>query len=702
MLLVVAVACSAPPPAATKAPPASSLVGVARQKALVYPATRRVEQVDDYAGVRVADPYRWLEDIDSSETKAWIGSQNALAADYIGAIPERAKIRERLPKLAWESFSPPEKVSGTYFYSRFPDAADEIELHVTKSLREPGRILLDAATLSNDGTVAVAGHSISDDARWLAYGIARAGSDWEEWHVRSVETRRDLDDRLDWIKGGSPVWTKDEKGFYYSRYDEPKNRQERTEYNKLYYHRLGAKQADDELVYKRDDHKDWGFGADVTEDGHYLVITVWKGTDPNTAILYQDLEKKGPIVELLMGFDHAWNELGNVGSRIYFKTDLEAERGRIVTVDVANPAQPVEVVPQSADAIDGVSMVGSSLVVTYCHDAHSLVRVFDLDGKPRADVALPGPGKVEGFGGYLADRETFFSFKSFTHPSTIYRYDFDSGPSEVWKKPAIDFDADSYETRQVFVASKDGTKVPLWITGRKGASEPGPTLLTGYGGFDISLTPEFSVEGAAFLETGGTYAVANLRGGGEYGEAWHRAGTRGRKQNVIDDFIACAEWLEKNGVAAPGKLAIDGASNGGLLVGACLVQRPGLFAAALADVGVMDMLRFDKFTGGWEWLDEYGSPEDPEAFPALRAISPYHNVKPGVRYPPTLITTADHDDRVVPGHSFKFAAALQAAQAGTAPILLRVDENAGHDRNSSIKETEKMVDRLAFLADALR
>lgn len=671
-----------------------------------YPATRTVEQVDDYHGTKVRDPYRWLEDTDSAETAAWVKAQNDLTFSFLEQCPERAKVRERLTKLwDYERFSAPEKEGGRYFYFKNDGLQNQAVLWVTESLDEPGRVLLDPNTLSKDGTVALGGYSVSEDGKLLAYGLARSGSDWQEWRVRSVDTANDLPGQLQWIKFTGASWTKDAKGFFYSRYDEPREGKDINYYNKLYYHQLGAKQADDVLVYKRDDEKEWGFGAQVTEDGKWLVIGVSKGTDPKNQVFVKDVRAKdAPIVAVLLGFEHGWDYVANDGSVFYFKTDKDAPRGRIVKLDLATPSSLAEVVSQAQETIDGVSCVGDRLFVSYLKDAHTLVRIYQLDGSHVGDLELPGLGTASGFGGRRADKETFYAFTSFTQPTTIYRYDLAAGKSSVWKSPKVDFDPAAFESKQVFVTSKDGTKIPLFVTYKKGLTLDGsnPTILSGYGGFNISITPAFSVSNLVWMERGGVYAEACLRGGGEYGEAWHDAGRRAKKQNVFDDFCSCARWLVANGYTRPAKLAISGSSNGGLLVGACLTQHPELFGAALPDVGVMDMLRFHKFTIGWAWVDDYGSSDDAEAFKTLLAYSPYHNVKPA-SYPPTLVTTADHDDRVVPGHSFKFAAALQAAQRGPAPILIRIETKAGHGAGKPTQKLlEEISDQLGFLLKVLR
>jgi prolyl oligopeptidase len=673
---------------------------------LQYPPTRRLDQIDVLHGVRVEDPYRWLEDPDSPESRAWIEAQNKLTFGYLAGIAEREPIRRRLESLwNYERYGVPWREGGRYFFTRNDGLQNQAVLYVADSLEGAPRILLDPNALSADGTVALTAAAVSRDGRRLAYGLASGGSDWTEIRVRDVDNARDLADHLRWVKFSGISWRRDGSGFYYSRYDEPREGQaleEANYYQKLFFHRLGDLQEKDALVYERRDQKEWGFGGTVTEDDRYLVIHVWKGTDPKNAVFYSDLETGGPVVELLRDFDASYDFIGNDGPLLWFRTDLEAPRGRLIGIDLRSPDRSTwrEIVPQGRDTLLSAALVGERFVVHYLKDARSEVRLFRLDGKEDRSIPLPGLGTASGFTGRRADRETFFAFSSFTQPAAIYRYDFSGGKIGVYRKPPIDTRPGRYETRQVFYISRDGTRVPMFITHRKGLKRDGshPAYLYGYGGFNASETPEFSVANLVWLELGGVYALANLRGGGEYGEDWHQAGTRSRKQNVFDDFIAAAEHLIAERYTSKERLAIGGGSNGGLLVGACLNQRPDLFAAALPAVGVMDMLRFHKFTIGWAWTSDYGSPDDPEDFKALRAYSPLHNLRPGARYPAVLITTADHDDRVVPAHSFKYAAALQAAQAGSAPTLIRIETRAGHGAGKpTTKLIEESADRLAFL-----
>jgi prolyl oligopeptidase len=665
--------------------------------------------VDIYHGQPVPDPYRWLEDLDSEQTRAWVEAQNRLTFDYLQRIPARQRLLERLRQLwNYEKYSQPFKEGGRYFYFKNDGLQNQSVLYTQESLEAEARVLLDPNTLSEDGTVALSGIAISRDGRYLAYGLSRSGSDWQEWKVRDIETGEDLPDHLRWIKFSGASWTPDGQGFFYSRYDEPPPGREYESANyfqKLYYHRLGTPQSEDLLVYHRPDQKEWGFAGGVTEDGNYLIISVWRGTDPKNLLFYKDLrDPNSPVVELIREFEANYSFVGNDGSRFWLLTDLDAPRRRLVAIDLDNPGQVQEVIPEAEETLQGVSLINNQFVAFYLKDAHTQIKTFALDGTYLGEIPLPGLGSASGFGGKRYDTETFYTFTSFTTPPTIYRYDFTTGRSTLFRQPQVDFDPQAYEVQQVFYPSKDGTRIPMFLVHRRGLARTGdhPTLLYGYGGFGLSLTPSFSVGLVAWLEMGGVYAQPNLRGGGEYGEAWHQAGTKLNKQKVFDDFIAAAEWLVANGYTNPSKLAISGGSNGGLLVGACLTQRPDLFAAALPAVGVFDMLRFHKFTIGWAWISEYGSPEDPEEFKALYAYSPLHNLKPGTAYPATLITTADHDDRVVPAHSFKFAAALQAAQGGSQPILIRIDTKAGHGAGKpTTKLIEETADRWAFLVEVL-
>ncbi|WP_199314185.1 prolyl oligopeptidase family serine peptidase [Leptolyngbya sp. FACHB-671] len=680
-------------------------------KSLVYPPSPKVDQVDNYHGVQVSDPYRWLEDPDSDESRQWIEAQNQVTFTYLNDIPARESLKQRLTQLwNYEKYGIPFKRENRYFYFKNDGLQNQSVLYTLPELDAEPRVLLDPNTLSEDGTVALSGLAISEDAKLMAYGLSTSGSDWQEWKVRDVEMGEDLPDHLKWIKFSGADWTLDGKGFFYSRYDEPNEATKLEDinyYQKLYFHQLGTSQAEDVLIYERPDEKNWMFGGEVTEDGNYLVILVSQGTDPRNLVFWKDLRNpETPVVELINSFEAKFSLIDSEGTVFWFETDLDAPRSRVIAIDIANPAREnwQEVIPQADETLMGANILNHQFVAFYLKDAYTQVKVFDLNGTFIREVELPGIGSAGGFGGKRHDTETFYSFTSFTTPTTIYRYDMVSGESSVFRQPTVDFNPDEYETKQVFYASKDGTRVPMFITHKKGLELNGnnPTYLYGYGGFNISLTPSFSPSNIVWLELGGVFAVPNLRGGGEYGEEWHQAGTKLNKQNVFDDFIAAAEWLIEHQYTSLKKLAIAGGSNGGLLVGACMTQRPDLFGAALPAVGVMDMLRFHKFTIGWAWCSDYGSPENLEEFQALYAYSPLHNLKPETGYPATLITTADHDDRVVPAHSFKFAAALQEAHVGNNPVLIRIETKAGHGAGKpTAKVIEEISDRWAFLVRSL-
>ena len=678
---------------------------------LQYPAARKSDVVDDYHGTRVPDPYRWLEDPDSPESRAWIEAQNKLTATYLADIPARAALRERLTKLwNYPKYGTPFRKARRYFFFKNDGLQNQSVLYKQASLTADPETLLDPNVLSEDGTVALSTLAVSEDGRLLAYGTSASGSDWEEFRVRDVAEGRDLSDHLKWIKFSGASWTNDGAGFFYSRYPEPGDKAltDVNRFQRLYYHRLGTDQTADVLVYERPDQPDWGMNAEVTDDGRYAVLHVWLGTDRRNRVYYLDLKDArrpkvtGEVVRLLDDFDASYAFVGNDGPVFYFLTDLEAPRKRVIAIDTRHPerARWREIIPQGPDVLDGIQIIHDTFVAHYMHDASSRLRLFTLEGRLVKDLPLPTLGSIGAISGERKDDEMFYAFTSFLYPTTIFRYDFKSGGTSVFKAPTIDFDPSGYETKQVFYSSKDGTRVPMFITHKKGLHLDGsnPTYLYGYGGFNISLTPSFSVAMLVWLEQGGVYAVPNLRGGGEYGEEWHQAGMHDKKQNVFDDFIAAAEYLIAQGYTSPSKLAIAGGSNGGLLVGAAITQRPELFGAALPAVGVMDMLRFHKFTIGWAWVTDYGSADSVAQFPYLYKYSPLHNIRAGTRYPATLVTTADHDDRVVPGHSFKFTAALQAAQAGPRPVLIEIETKAGHGAGKpTSKLIEEQADRFAFL-----
>ena len=679
---------------------------------LSYPPTRQGQQSDIYHGIEVKDPYRWLEDPDSEETKAWVREQNQVTTDYLSQISSREGIKSRLTELwNYEKYSSPFKRGERYFYFKNDGLQNQSVLYTLQSLDGEPSVLLDPNQLSEDGTIALSGIAISDNGQYLAYGLSTAGSDWVEYFVKDIITGEQLSDHLKWIKFSGASWTKDHQGFFYSRYAEPNEATKLEDVNyfqKLYYHRLGTEQVEDILIYERSDQKEWGFAGDVTEDGKYLIISVWLGTDSKNLVFYKNLaEPESEVVELISEFEASYSVIDNDGDRFWVKTDLDAPRGRVIEINLEQPekANWQEIIPESPETLRGIGLLNNQFVASYLKDARSQIKIFALDGSFIREVKLPGIGSAGGFGGKRADTETFYTFTSFTTPATIYSYDMVTGESKVFRQPQVDFNPGDYLTEQVFCPSKDGTAIPLFITYKKGIKLDGnnPCYLYGYGGFNISLTPSFSVSNLVWLEMGGVYVMANLRGGGEYGEAWHQAGMKERKQNVFDDFIGAATWLIEQNYTSSRKIAIAGGSNGGLLVGACMSQRPDLFAAALPAVGVMDMLRFHKFTIGWAWCAEYGNPDDEKDFKTLYSYSPLHNLKAGTAYPATMITTADHDDRVVPAHSFKFAAALQAAHEGNNPVLIRIETKAGHGAGKpTTKIIEEVADKWAFLVENLQ
>jgi len=676
-----------------------------------YPAARRDAQVDDYFGTKVSDPYRWMENLDSPETTAWVAAEREHTAAALKEIPERVAIRARLRQLwNYPKFGLPEKRAGWMFYTKNDGLQNQPVLYVAQGESGKPRALLDPNQLSADGNVALAVISPSDDGKLLGYGLATAGSDWNEFHVRTVATGRDLPDVIRWVKFSSLAWTHDGKGFFYSRYPEIQKGEklfDRLVGRQLYYHRLGSDQAADRMVFELRDHPEWDFNGDVTDDGRYLVIEVSQNAEVNNAIYYADLGEPrsphagAPIVPLLDKFDAQYSVIGSQGSTFFIQTTLDAPRGRIVAVDVAHPNAPWPTpVPQAADSIQDSAFVGGRIVVGTLHDVQSRLTVFAADGSASHDLKLPGIGSLEGLSGSGEDPELFYSYSSFLAPPTVFSCDVDTSAVAVFRRPATPFDASQFETRQVFCASKDGTRIPIFITARKGLKLDGttPAWLFGYGGFNISEVPVYAPARAVWLEMGGIYAQANLRGGGEYGEDWHLAGTKERKQNVFDDFIAAADYLVGHGYTRRDRLVVEGRSNGGLLIGAVLNERPDLCAVGLPTVGVMDMLRYHTFTIGAGWAGDYGTSEDAAGFRYLRAYSPVHNVKAGVRYPAVLITTGDHDDRVFPAHSFKYAAAMQyeAAQVqGSGPILIRIDHNAGHGGASGTSPASKTIDEWA-------
>jgi prolyl oligopeptidase len=656
-----------------------------------------------------------LEDVDSAETLEWIQHQNELTFSMLEKIPARQNIRNRLTELwdfskAWA----PHKKGKWYFQERNSGLQNQNVLYVMESLKSKARVLLDPNTLSEDGTVALTSFAISQDGNWLAYATSASGSDWLTWHIRNVETRENLDEVIEWSKFSNAAWTPDGSGFYYSRYDAPLQGGEfqNTNYNqKVFFHKLNTSQKQDQLIYERPDQREWGFQSKITDDGCYHTLVVWQGTDVRNRFFYRDMQGQGQFVELIPEMEATYEFVGNEGTTFYFFTNLDAGRGKLIAIDLNNPQKNnwQIIIPESDAVLEGVVMVNDQFSALYNQDAHHVLHLFKLDGSPDGEIPFPALGSVVqindlGLHGSRDHNELFYAFQSFLYPTTVYRYSFETRSAEAIDSPELNFDPTAYETRQVFVSSKDGTKIPMYLTHKKGLKRDGqnPTLLYGYGGFNISNMPVFEIRRLIWLELGGVYASANMRGGGEYGENWHQSGALYRKQNVFDDFIACTEWLIAEKITSTSKLAIEGASNGGLLVGACMTQRPDLFGACLPEVGVMDMLRFHKFTIGWAWVSDYGSPDDPEQFKTLYAYSPYHNLKPGTAYPPTLVITADHDDRVVPGHSFKFAARLQACQSGDTPVLIRIQTKAGHGFGKPTTILiEELTDIFAFLVQSL-
>ncbi len=686
---------------------------VSTEKSVEYPTTSTVDHIDTYHGKEVADPYRWLEDDvrESEAVKQWVDSQNEVTFAYLENIEERDIIEKRLTELwDFERFSSPVKEGGRYYYSYNDGLLNQSLIYTQTSLEDEPSLLIDPNSWSEDGTVALASYFPSPDAKHVAYLVQDGGSDWRSARIIDIETGEVLDDELEWLKFTGLSWSGDSSGFYYSRYPETN---EETKFQSLnmnqavYFHELGTAQADDRLVHTTPENPEWGYSAEVSDDGDHLIITVWKGTDNRYQIMHQNLrDDGGELYYLIEGFDNDYSFIGNVGDELYFRTNRDAPRNRLIAINVnaSDPANWREIIPETEDVLDGVSLVGDKIIADYMQDAQTVVKTFDLNGKDEGMVNLPGIGTAAGFNGKLGDPETFFIYTSFDTPTTVNRLDVDTGEVSTFRQPKVDFNPDDYVVKQVFYESKDGTRVPMFISHHVDVEPNGrtPTMLYGYGGFNISLTPSFSITRLAWMEMGGVYAVANLRGGGEYGEEWHQAGTKLNKQNVFDDFIAAAEYLIDPAYTTPSKLAIFGGSNGGLLVGAVTNQRPDLFGAAIPAVGVMDMLRFHEFTAGRFWVDDYGSSANPEEFEALYAYSPYHNLREGTEYPAVLVTTADTDDRVVPGHSFKYAAALQEAQGGDAPALIRIETRAGH---GSGKPTEMIIedytDRWAFLVENL-
>ncbi len=682
-----------------------------------YPDSPRGADVDVYHGTHVADPYRWLEDLDSPQTAAWVAAQNELTFGFLANLPQRSRFRDRLTALwNYERVGVPVKEGGRYFFSRNSGLQNQAVFLVQESPASEPRVLIDPNTLAADGTVALTTTQVSRDGRWVGYGTATAGSDWNEFRVRSVDTGRDTDDVIRWVKFSGLGWTKDSRGFFYSRYPEPGaaagNAKTFSElaHQRVYYHRLGTPQAEDRLIHGVPEEPKWFVRGGTTEDGRFLIIYVSRGSAAENLLRFVDLDDPlAPRIDasvrpLVETWGAEYSVVGNDGPVLYVVTTEGAPRRRLIAIDTRAP-QPGNwktLIPEGAEVIDAVELIGGRFVVKTMRDASSRLTVHARDGRPLGPIALPGLGTVAAVSGRDDESELFYSFTSFATPTTIFRHDLATERGAIFRAPKVAFNPDDYETRQVFYPSKDGTRVPMFITHRKGLARDGsaPAILYGYGGFDLSLTPGFSVSMLAWMEAGGIYAVPNLRGGGEYGRAWHEAGTKEKKQNVFDDFIAAAEWLFSNRYTSPDKLVLSGGSNGGLLVGAVINQRPDLCRVAWPAVGVMDMLRFHKFTVGYAWTSDYGSSDAPDGFRYLSAYSPLHTMKAGARYPAVFVTTADHDDRVHPAHSFKYAAALQVAAAKDLkerPVLIRIETKAGHGAGKPTgKVIEEAADRLAF------
>lgn len=677
---------------------------------LAYPACQRVGQIDQYHGTEVADPYRHLEDASLETTQQWIREQSALTFDYLSQIPQREAIRKKIEALCnYEKHGNVFFHGDRYFLSKNDGLQNQFVIYTVKHLGEQPEVLLDPNLLSEDGTTALGFYEPSPDATWIAYGLTKAGSDWEEIKIRHVKTKEDLQDSLKWIKFSAVTWHPDGKGFYYCRYDAPslnKEYDELTKQQRIYFHHLETDQTEDELIYENSAEKENFYRTSISDDKKFLIITASKdaGEFSSTKVFLKELNTDAPLKELFQGREASFSYIGNQDSLYWFLTNYQANNQKVIGLDLAEPTQWKEVIPEAAEALISVDLVGERFVAHYLKNAHSHIQIFQLDGTFEKTLYLASIGTTSGFSGKKSSREAFYTFTSFTQPTATYRYDFITGESTLLHQPQLAVDPNDYETQQVMYQSKDGTSIPMFLSFKKGMKLDGnnPVLLYGYGGFEIPITPSFAPSMLVWMDMGGIYAVANLRGGGEFGKTWHDAGRLANKQNVFDDFIAAAEWLIDQNYTSTAKLAINGASNGGLLVGACLNQRPDLFGAAIPAVGVMDMLRFHKFTVGWCWTSEYGSPDNSENFAYLYPYSPLHNIKNGVAYPPTLILTGEKDDRVVPAHSYKYAATLQEAQSSSAPILIRIETAAGHGAGKPLsKSMDEKADMLAFLVHHL-
>jgi prolyl oligopeptidase len=691
---------------------AALFLGAGNTTKLNYPVAPKGDQVDDYHGVKIADPYRGLEKADAASTQEWVEQENKLTFSYLGKLPGREAIKKQLTGLwNYEKFDDFRKAGNHYFYSHNSGLQNQSVRYVMDSLSGPARELLDPNTYRKDGTAALSGTSPSWNGKLYAYAVAQAGSDWAEWRVRDVDTGKDTSDLIQWTKGSVISWAADDRGFYYSRFAEPPPEKLLTVAaldEKVYFHKLGDSQSADKLIYERPDHPNWGIDPIMMEGGRYLLLSIYTGVPGKNLLAYQELRSANPrTVMLIPSAEYDYTPIAVIGSTLYLRTNDSAPRGRVIAMDLEHPerANWKEIVPEHAETLDGAQIADGKLLLAYLKDAHSAARLLTLDGKTVAEIALPGIGTAELARARLQDKEMFYRFAGFTFAPGIYRLDLETAKSTVVRQSKVAADLSAYETRQIFYSSKDGTRVPMFLSYKKGLKQDGqnPTLLYAYGGFDVAETPDFRPAIVEWMQMGGVYAVANLRGGSEYGEAWHEAGMRAKKQNVFDDFIAAAEWLIASKYTSTPKLAVYGGSNGGLLIGAALNQRPDLFGAAMPAVGVMDMLRFQNFGFGTQWVGEYGSSANPEDFKVLRAYSPLHNIRKGVEYPPTLITTSDHDDRVMPGHSLKYAATLQQAQEGPAPILIRIETRAGHGAGKpTTKQIDEWADRFTFLKSALK
>jgi prolyl oligopeptidase len=680
---------------------------MARMPRLTYPTAPTADQLDDYHGTPIADPYRPLEDGDAPAVRAWIAAQNELTERVLAGVPARMAIRGRLAEL-WNfpRSGAPWRRGGRWFQFRNTGLQDQDVLWTADGPGAEGTVLFDPNGLSEQGTTALSDVAVSESGDLVVCATSDAGSDWRTWSVRRVATGEVLPDRIAWSKFSPAAWTQDDGGFFYARYPEPPMDAAYDAPNRdmeLRYHRLGTDPADDLLVFSTPDQPEWGYEPEVSDEGRLLVLKVWRGTDPENRIYVADLAdgvEQAIVRPLLDAADAGYQPVSTVDGRLYLQTDRDAPLGRVIAVDVDDPTSLREIIPEGADALERVCLVGNRLAAVYLHHAHSRLAIHELDGRHVIDVELPGMLTIVETAGRRTDDELFLTVMSFTAPQAVLGVRMADGAVREVGRPALPWKPDDLVTDQVFVSSGDGKEVPLFLTRRRDAIPDGelPTVLYGYGGFQIAVGPMFKPEWLAWVERGGLLAVASLRGGGEYGKAWHDAGRLANKQHVFDDFAACARWLSASGWTRPGRIGISGRSNGGLLVGASLTQHRELFGAAIAEVGVMDMLRFHRFTIGWGWTSDYGSADDPEQFRTLLGYSPLHNIRAGVAYPATLVTTGDHDDRVVPGHSFKFAAALQAAQAGDAPVLIRIDTDAGHGLGKPVsKLIDERADVLAFL-----